>query len=304
MRVLALIASDGNRLPRGDRAAAALALAVGEGSATALHLPDDLEAAVYARAAGLATAPWAGRLAAFDALLAGPGAVDRLGDVAVGGLAEEACGSLAFDVLSATRSTDGWLVEADAGRGARVEIAVTGPLVAVLSNDAPRPPYVSHWRRRAARIHDRGRSDAAVPHGDGAAAWGPIVARPPRQASETATAESRTNAAFGIAESPSLDSAVVTGTAAECARILLRYLIDQGFVASAATMEATAESTAADTNPLAARSAAAPAAARAVGASPGELTAAQARAPRTSGDTPSRRGRRPRPLVPASAERQ
>jgi hypothetical protein len=296
MNVIVYLAEVDGRLPRSDRTAAGWAAEISAAGAIACLPSSDAAAREYARALGLTAEDWDVAPAPFDLALLGGGAVMRLGDVFAGRLAEVRGASLVFDVLSVRRTAAGWNVVADAGRGARDVIEVTGPLVAVASEDAPRTAYISR--------HRRGRLSGDRSTGSGtdlpsASDWGPVVARTPRVAATTAKADDRTNAAFGIADRGSSSQGdVFRGTPAECAGVLLRYLRGLGVLSAgpglaegrvvpsegeAAGRDAIARAPASDSHGS--------------GAQLGELPAFIVRSPRYADEPITRVARRPRRVI-------
>ena len=192
--------------------------------------PGDWLAAEYALAAGCAI------VAELETILAsswaqawiGGGFLERLGDEFAASLAERRSATVLFEVLSCNTERDGtFTIVRDAGRGARDEVVVSGPVVLVLSTLVRRTGYVSRYRREQARKElvtpAAGRpisSEPPVP-------WQPArprTRRPPKVLIESPL-DDRMDAAFGI--SAAKESTAHQAIAADpytCAQHLLRYL--------------------------------------------------------------------------------
>lgn len=235
MRALVIIATDianddSRKLLPGDRAAAFWGVTLA-GADCRVQVPDnDRAPLIYANAVGAKNQPWLTRLEPQpDLVLIGPGAINRLGDAFAGRLAYELSAELLFDALQVRREVDAWRVVCDAGRGAQDIVSVSGPVVLVVSEDAPRPPYVSRFRLTLA--------DRSIPIVVGEAipriSWQPVIPRAPRSTGmKDIDAATRVNGAFGIqagVDRPR-DAVIVAEEPAVCAQVLLRYLVHHGFI--------------------------------------------------------------------------
>lgn len=225
-----------------------------------------------------------------DLVLIGPGAIDHWGDGLAGQLAERLSAELVFDVVGMERDGTDWRVVCDAGHGAQDVLRIAGRLVAVLSEDVPRPTYLSSYRRRQAARHVALQPAAAAP-----GEWQPAQPRRKRSvAAAVAAADDRVNAMFGISEAAgdSRSRQAIVDTPAVCAQVLLRYLVHHGFVdrkVAALTSPAPKEPVADSTRQPTAGTA----------PPPHSYSPALLRSPRRSDESEWRRARRPRPATAA-----
>jgi hypothetical protein len=235
--VIAFLASSDSSgspsLPCADREAVAFARQASPAT-SAYCPPGDWLAAEYALAAGCAlvaeletalASPW-------DQAWIGGGFLERLGDEFAARLAEQRSATLLFEVLSCSIGAGGaHTVVRDAGRGARVEIVVAGPVVLVVSPLVRRTGYVSRHRRHRARkelmASIAGRSipsETPVP-------WQPARPRTRRAASASAGSvlDDRMDAAFGITSArESTAQEAIAADPHTCAQHLVRYLAHHG----------------------------------------------------------------------------
>jgi electron transfer flavoprotein alpha/beta subunit len=230
-------------LPRSDRAAIALALKLRRfgGPVDAYCLWDDEEALRYALAAGAARGTRLHNIAAleFDLALIGGGGAGPWGDLVPALLAERRECAMVFDVLDVEPHEEGLTVTRDLGRGSREVLAVTGPAVLGVAEDATRSLYISRHRRQAV---PRSRlSLGAGPSVDPPAlSRGPWErARPRVKTGDLAertggSASSRMSALFGISASPSNEEEkrgqLIVDDPATCAQHLLRFLSHHGLI--------------------------------------------------------------------------
>lgn len=284
---------------KSERAAISLALRMGDGVAV-FHARGNLPVAVDALAAGADSAyVFTGNVALrFQVAVLGLGALGEWGDELAGQLAEDNQATLIFDVLDAQRTESGLLVERDLGRGNRERLLVRGPAVLVLSPQARRGPYVSHYKlQMAAKALHAGAGHAAsgfaeTPAVD-ARAWQPL--RPRARSTKPnigPSANDRLGNAFGLAETPA-DSRgqIITAEPETCALHLLRYLAHHGFIGERAGPVPAASGSSSHIVPVNEPQAS---------GGPESLTVGYGRGPRRTGDLPQRFGRRPRPVAEAA----
>ena len=227
------LAGNRRQLPVSDRAAAIWAATMDAG-ARAYCLAGDVSAAEFAIAAGCTLVPDLELAMAqeFDVAWIGAGFLDCVGDEFAGRLAERSAATLLFDVLQCDRSASAaFTVVRDAGRGAREVLEVTGRLVLSISPTAPRPPYVSRFRRQQARMRITSlvEQPEVVPLAD----WRPVRPRTRRASPPVAGAalDARMDAAFGMSPSQSRHSGPpIEADPRACAQHLLRYLVHHGFL--------------------------------------------------------------------------
>lgn len=249
MRVLVLMASERGdsgetRLLSGDRAAACLGIRLAASDCRIQTPEGDRAARAYASAIGAANEPWDEHSGEQPELvLIGPGAIHRFGDELAGKLADRISAHLSFDALEVHRDGTNWRVVCDAGRGAKEVARLSGPQVVVFSSSAPRPPYVSRFRLQPGENANTA-IDAPSPAGT---RWEPAVPRAPRSTRTTEVdVASRANAAFGIdagSTSPRY-AEIVRGAPAQCAQILLRYLVHHRFLSRLLPPDASSPATA------------------------------------------------------------
>lgn len=218
------------RLRPGDRAAIQRGVQLA-GTRCRIRVPVlDRTAMIYAAAAGgfSETADEAS-LPPTDLVLIGPGAIEVFGDELAGRLTNRFGGTLWFDVLQFEPQDADWKIISDAGQGARNVVYVAGPVVLVLSEFVERPPYISQFRLgQAARLIPELSSMKENRIG-----WQPVSPRPPRAIrSQSANSDDRTNAAFGIeaGAASSVSRHIIADTPQVCAQMLLRFLLQFGFV--------------------------------------------------------------------------
>jgi electron transfer flavoprotein alpha/beta subunit len=222
-------------MPLSDRAAIAWALAV-DGEALAICAAHDAAAHEFAIAAGagrVENADEAGR-PTFDLAILGEGALLQLGSVLPGVLAERRGATLVFAAIEMRREGEHLVVVRGAPRGGREVWTINGPAVVVVSPDAPRPGYVSRFRRHRARTSLVDRGVAAADRPPVGSAWGAVRPRVrwAPQATAQSAADDRLRDAFGesAAIRGSAGQSIVSADAATCARHLLRYLAHHGFL--------------------------------------------------------------------------
>lgn len=220
-------------LPCSDREAVACARQASP-AASAYCPPGDWLAAEYSLAAGCVivaelettlASPW-------DQAWIGGGFLERLGDEFAARLAERRSATLLFEVLSCSTEPDGaHTIVRDAGRGARDEIIVSGPVVLVVSPLVRRTGYVSRYRRQQARkelvASTAGRTISSEPQVPWQAAR-PRTRRAARASAQPAL-DDRMDAAFGItAAKESTAQEAIAADPNTCAHHLLRYLAHHG----------------------------------------------------------------------------
>ena len=235
MNVLVIAAATGDvhesiRLRPGDRAAILRGVQFA-GAGCRIRVPLlDRTAMIYAAAAGGFSETWEGAAVELaDLIVIGPGAIDVFGDELAGRLADRAGATLWFDVLQFEPHDADWKIISDAGQGARKVVHVAGPVVLVLSELVERPPYISQFRLgQAARLIPELSSTT-----ENRIAWQPVSPRPPRAIrTQGANSDDRTNAAFGIeaGAASSVSRHIIADTPQVCAQMLLRFLVQFGFV--------------------------------------------------------------------------
>ena len=152
-------------------------------------------------------------------------------DFLAASLAESVRCPLVLDVVDIERDQIGWRVTRDLGRGARQIVAVDGPVVLGITDDAPNAVYVSRYRRRAVPLPDEFASDSTPED----ASWMPAKPRTRTANIDVKTAGSAADRAarlFGLEDSAGskLEKRLVQADPATCAQYLLRYLSHHGFV--------------------------------------------------------------------------
>jgi electron transfer flavoprotein alpha/beta subunit len=286
-------------LPRSDRAAVELALKLKSPDVAidAYCLRDDLEAMRYALASGVVTGTRLDDVAAleFDVALIGCGGAGSWGDLLPAMLAERRECAMVLDVLDIEPHADGIRVTRDLGHGSREVLAISGPAVLGVAEDAARSVYISRHRRQAAPVSRSSPGDA--PRVDPlAAVSGPWEQARPRvktaHLSERTggSATDRMSALFGISTGATEErdrGQVIVDDAATCARHLLRFLGHHGLIERSGPPPAGVEPRG-DQGPRAPRSDPAPPPA----ARPGR----PARGPRPVDQSTTTRARGPRPV--------
>ena len=303
LRATVVIDCMDGRLPPSDRAAATLAATrFGESAA---FCPSGAESALrYALAAGCTRVSRELERDNADVYLVGSGGAQDEGDLMAARLAAAKGAELVLNVLDA-QSLDGELrVERDLARGAREVLYFSGPAVLMLSDEAPRPRYVSHHRQRMARLPPAAQQPETEQSARGAGAtWGPV--RPRTKTAElgaktSGDARSRMFAAFGINQQSTDSKSVIEGDADTCAAHLVRYLAHHQIIERTTHQDLglTSSSPAASTAPVERKSDATTSVTR----GPRSLerpTTGAARRPRRYQPSPGRAGnlaRAPRPL--------
>jgi electron transfer flavoprotein alpha/beta subunit len=217
-------------LPMSDRGAVALALSIS--GADVCAYASDSDACFFARAAGVETVAEISELemGSVDVALIGRGGCGADGDALPARLAEESDAALVYDVIDLHVESDRLVATRDLGRGARDLLSVRGRAVLVIADSVARGPYVSRFRIDAERTTSGeapARQDRAV------VGWEPVTPRVRLgdHASRVAgRAVERMNALFGVGEVAESAADLVRGSAEECARHLLRYLVHHGFI--------------------------------------------------------------------------
>jgi electron transfer flavoprotein alpha/beta subunit len=286
-------------LPRSDRAAVELALKLKSPDVAidAYCLRDDLEAMRYALASGVVTGTRLDDVAAleFDVALIGCGGAGSWGDLLPAMLAERRECAMVLDVLDIEPHTDRISVTRDLGRGSREVLAISGPAVLGVAEDAARSAYISRHRRQAAPVSRS--SPGGVPRVDPlAAVSGPWEqARPRVKTAHLAertggSATDRMSALFGISTGATEErdhGQIIIDDAATCARHLLRFLGHHGLIERSGAPPAGAEPRG-DQGPRAPRPDPAP--------PPAERPGRPARGPRPVDQSTTTRARGPRPV--------
>src|SRR5262245_29627063 len=235
--VIAFLASSdssgGASLPCSDREAVAFARAANP-AGSAYCPPGDWVAGEYALAAGCAlvaelettlATPW-------DQAWIGGGFLERFGDEFAAQLAERHSATLLFDVLSCGTGPDGaHTIVRDAGRGARDEIVVSGPVVLGVSPLGRRSGDISRYRRQQARNELTGSTARRSIPSEPQVPWQPARPRTHRavKASVESALDDRMDAAFGItAAMDSTSPQAISADPRSCAQHLVRYLAHHG----------------------------------------------------------------------------
>ena len=234
-------------LPESDRAAMSLALSRFGGRVDACCLRDDEEAARYALAAGAAEVLRPAEVTdlEFDVALVGSGGAGAWGDLLPALIAEWKDCAMVLEVLDVEPRDDGMTVTRDLGRGSREILAVRGPAVLAVSENAPRSLYISRHRREAV-------DPSLIRPGTGPAATDPLSgicgpwehARPRPRAADLegktgGSATDRMNALLGLADDPRAREDTgrrIIADAGTCANHLLRFLRHHRFIDGTASV--------------------------------------------------------------------
>jgi len=167
-----------------------------------------------------------------DVALIGRGGCAERGDLLPAELAEEGSAALVYEVVDLQREPDRLLVTRDLGRGARDLVGVRGRAVLVVSEAVERGAYVSRHRIEAARQACRGLPEEGAPSRIEWEHAAPRVRLGDRATRLAGSASTRRNALFGMGERVEKTATLISGSAEECARHLLRYLSHHEFVES------------------------------------------------------------------------
>jgi electron transfer flavoprotein alpha/beta subunit len=224
---------------RSDRSAVDLAVRRLKGFVEAFSFSND-DSLRYALAAGATSAQAIERHddIEFDVALIGSGACGALGDLLPAMLAERRQAALVVEVLDIDRDGEGLRVTRDLGRGAQEILRVKAPAVLVISENAPRPSYVSRYRisrvGRKMTFNQRRTdhsNDAPRIADDSWEAVKPRVKLSDVVSRTTGAAADRMNRLMGaVSDSDGDSSDVIKSDAVTCARHLVRYLAHHGFV--------------------------------------------------------------------------
>lgn len=231
-------------LLRSDRAAIGLAVQRFAGPVDAYCRRGDAEAWRYALAAGAATARQLDDPTGldFDVVLVGNGGAEPYGDLLLALLAEQKQCAMVLDVLDIVCRPDCLSVTRDLGRGSREVLALHGPAVLGIAEEATQLLYVSRYRRQVAQPplldHPGLLSDplAAL-----SSAWEPARLRGKTVALAARTggsASARLQALLGMTASASEAgnrAHVIVADATTCARHLVRFLRHHGIIPAAKT---------------------------------------------------------------------
>ena len=236
-------------VPRSDRAALGLALQRFSAPVEAYCLRDDDQAWRYALAAGAVTARRVYDVTSidFDVLLVGSGGAEPWGDALLAQLAEQKQCAMVFDVLDVVPSAAGLTVTRHLGRGSRERLALSGPAVLGIADEAPQLLYVSYYRRQT--VHAPPPEPGPVPGHDAlsrlSSAWQPVRARVKTgdlAAKTRGSATERLQTLVGgrtVAAQEHDRSHVIVADAATCARHLLRFLRHHGIIGASASSPTT-----------------------------------------------------------------
>jgi electron transfer flavoprotein alpha/beta subunit len=252
-------------MPKSDRAAVGLAMQRCGGQVHAYCLHDDAEALRYALAAGAASATRVADVEAInaDVVLVGSGGAEPWGDLLPALLAAHRQCAMVLEVLDVASGPHGMTVTRALGRGSREVLAMSGPAVLGIAEEAPQLLYVSRYRRQAVRAallapHTGSARQPRTTVGDPWELARPRVKTGNLATKTAATASARLQALQGLSTGTAREDEhahIITADATTCARHLLRFLRHHGIIAAstpsptAPAASATVENTVAHSTP-------------------------------------------------------
>lgn len=228
LRAVVVVDCVGSILPPSDQAAATQG-AMSFCEATAFCPTDNEVVLRYALAAGCSGIALSLEQHTADVYLIGRGGAGPDGDLMAARLAIALDAHLVLDVLDVKCERGELRINRDLGRGTREILALSGPAVLVMADDAPQPKYVSRYRRNSVPVPEVAKCIQTLDD----VRWEPVRRRTKTadlSAKTTGDASSRMFDAFGLNQKSADASTILTGDAETCARHLLRYLAHHGFI--------------------------------------------------------------------------